>query len=117
TAKPVLEDWMRQRHHPATHLRNFIEAWPEISEDLRLLPGMLHRAIHRAEVEEAATLRRSRLPAPRPLGRAGAARLDRLMAGAALLIAGAIWAGSAEPVWVGWAACAPGLVLLFVRPA
>ena len=114
TAKPVLEDWMRQRHNPRTHLKNLIEAWPEISEDLRILPGMLHRAIHRFEVEEAATLRRSRLSSPRPVR---GARLERLTAGAALLIAGAIWAGSAEPVWVGWAACALGLVLLLARRA
>jgi ubiquinone biosynthesis protein len=113
TAKPVLEDWMRQRHDPRTHLKNLIEAWPEISEDLRILPGMLHRAIHRAEVAEAATLRRSRRPPQRRVR--SAPRFERLFAGAALLVAGAIWAGSAEPVWVGWVGAAVGLLLLVVK--
>jgi ubiquinone biosynthesis protein len=115
TAKPVLEDWMRQRHDPRTHLKNLIEAWPEISEDLRILPGMLHRAIHRAEVEEAASLRRSRLPPPRRARGSRGARLERQFGGAALLIAGTIWTGLAEPVWIGWAAAFVGLLLLLMR--
>ena len=34
TAKPVLEEWMRERRDPRTQLKQLIAAWPEISEDL-----------------------------------------------------------------------------------
>jgi hypothetical protein len=108
----VLEEWMWQRRDPRTHLNELIRSWPEISEDLRLLPGMLHRAIHRKETEDAAAARRSRRVAVR---RVRSARLERVVAGSALLIAGAIWAGVAEPVWVGWVGAAIGLMLLLFR--
>src|SRR5215471_278936 len=49
TAKPVLEEWMRERRDPRTQLKKLIAAWPEISEDLSLLPRLLHRAIRRAD--------------------------------------------------------------------
>jgi ubiquinone biosynthesis protein len=112
TAKPVLEDWMRQRRDPRTHLKQLVEAWPEISEDLSLLPRLLHRAIRRAEARDASEQRALLLqavPRPRP------GRLERTIAGAGLLIAGALWSGLAEPEWVGWIAAALGLVLLVVR--
>jgi ubiquinone biosynthesis protein len=112
TAKPVLEDWMRQRRDPRTHLKQLVEAWPEISEDLSLLPRLLHRAIRRAETHDAAERRAVvvRAPlAPRP------ARLERTIAGAGLLIAGALWTGLAEPEWIGWISAAAGLALLVVR--
>ena len=32
TAKPVLEQWMRERHDPRTRFKQLVEAWPEISE-------------------------------------------------------------------------------------
>jgi ubiquinone biosynthesis protein len=112
TAKPVLEEWMMQRRDPRTHLRQLLEAWPEISEDLRLLPGLVHRAIRRAETDEAAARRASvaRVPVERP----GAAS-ERAIAGGALLIAGVLWSGLAEPGWLGWVGAGLGLAVLFVK--
>ena len=49
TAQPVLEEWMKQRRDPRTQIKQLIAAWPEISEDIALLPRLLHRAIRRAE--------------------------------------------------------------------
>jgi ubiquinone biosynthesis protein len=112
TAQPVLEEWMVQRRDPRTQLKQLIASWPEISEDLALLPRLLHRAIHRAEKDDAAEQRASVrvtvLPPRTPVRRG-----DRSFAGAALLIAGALWAGLAEPAWLGWVGAAAGLVLLF----
>ena len=112
TAMPVLEDWMRQRRDPRTHLKQLVEAWPEISEDLSLLPRLLHRAIRRAETRDAAERRGVLVPAP--LG-SRPARLERTIAGAGLLIAGALWSGLAEPEWLGWIAAAAGLALLVFK--
>ena len=62
TAKPVLEQWMRERHDPRTRFKQLVAAWPEISEDLALLPRVLHRALRRADAEDAAERRRQRAP-------------------------------------------------------
>jgi ubiquinone biosynthesis protein len=112
TGQPVLEQWMRERRDPRRQLKRVIEAWPAISEDLMLLPKIVHRAIRRAEnvgavrdqehhawVEAAARRRRA----------------ERLFTGAALLIAGVLWTGlAAEPPWIGWAAAVAGLLLMFM---
>jgi ubiquinone biosynthesis protein len=112
TAKPVLEDWMRQRRDPRTQIKELVANWPEISEDLLLLPKLMHRAIRRMEAEDAAR--------SRPLLRAGttpraSARLERVVTGAGLLIAGALWAGLAEPYWIGWLAALAGLAVLLTK--
>ena len=62
TAKPVLEQWMRERHDPRTRFKQLVEAWPEISDDLALLPRVLHRALRRADAEDAAARRQQRAP-------------------------------------------------------
>jgi ubiquinone biosynthesis protein len=110
TAKPVLEEWMRERRDPRTQLKRFIAAWPEISEDLSLLPRLLHRAIRRAEAADADE-RRTSLTVVSPSA-TRAPRLERTIAGAALLMAGVVWSGLSEPQWLGWLASAAGLLLL-----
>ena len=62
TAKPVLEQWMRERHDPRTRFKELVEAWPEISDDLALLPRVLHRALRRMDAEDAAVRRQQRAP-------------------------------------------------------
>ncbi len=112
TAQPILEQWMRERRDPRRQLRRVIEAWPEISEDMMLLPKIVHRAIRRAENEgaqreaaESAEIRSDR--------RRG--HSERLFIGAALLIAGVLWTGlAAEPAWIGWAGAGAGLILMVI---
>jgi ubiquinone biosynthesis protein len=114
TAQPVLEEWMRERHDPRTRLKHLVDAWPQISDDLALLPRLLHRALRRMDAEDAAVRRRDRVPVivepPRT------ARLEKLVVGAALLIAGVLWSGLAEPAWIGWAGAALGLLVLALAP-
>ncbi len=111
TAKPVLEQWMRERHDPRNRMKQLIDAWPEISDDLALLPRVLHRALRRLDAEDTAARRRSRA-AVVVTERRAPARLERLVVGAAILIAGVLWSGLAEPEWIGWAGAAVGLVVL-----
>ena len=110
TAKPVLEEWMRQRRDPRTQIKQLIAAWPEISEDLASLPRLLHRAIRRADTDDAAEQRSHRVVVERP-----AARLERVLIGAALLIAGVLWAGLAAPDWVGWIGAVAGLAVMMSK--
>ena len=113
---PILREWMRERHDPRTQIKRLIEAWPEISEDLSLLPRLLHRAIRRAEAREADERRAGASPPrarrPHALVSARARRLERTIVGASLLLAGVVWSGLSEPQWIGWVASAAGLVLL-----
>ena len=116
TAKPVLEQWMRERHDPRTRFKQLVEAWPEISDDLALLPRVLHRALRRADAEEAAVRRRHRAPVGAAEPRR-AARVEQLIVGAALLIAGVLWTGlDAAPPWIGWTGAAVGLLVLVFAP-
>src|SRR5690606_30750642 len=89
TAQPVLEEWMAQRRDPRTYVRELLDAWPTISEDARLLPRLLHRAIRRADMAEAPVRPPVRL-GERPRHER---RRERAHAGAALLIAGVLWSG------------------------
>ena len=111
TAKPVLEQWMRERHDPRTRLKQLVEAWPEISDDLAMLPRILHRAVRRIDAEDAAVKRQRRSPVVLAESRRGA-RLEQLVVGAALLIAGVLWSGLAEPQWIGWVGAGLGLAVL-----
>jgi ubiquinone biosynthesis protein len=111
TAKPVLEEWMKERRDPRTQLKKLIAAWPEISEDLSSLPRLLHRAIRRAEANEVAAQRTP--PRVPPTDRW--ARVERVLAGAAVLIAGVLWSAFVEPVWIGWLGVALGLVMVLLR--
>jgi ubiquinone biosynthesis protein len=115
TAKPVLEQWMRERHDPRARLKQLVEAWPEISDDLAMLPRILHRAVRRIDAEDAAVKRLRRAPVIVAEPRRGA-RLERLVVGAALLIAGVLWSGLAEPEWIGWIGAGIGLVVLVFAP-
>jgi len=116
TAKPVLEQWMRERRDPRTQLKRLIEAWPEISEDMSLLPRLFHRAIRRAEAREADERRAHANPLARGDPRAPVAprarRLERTIAGASLLLAGVVWSGLSEPQWIGWVGSIAGLLLI-----
>jgi ubiquinone biosynthesis protein len=111
TAKPFLEDWMKQRTQPGAHLEQLVKNWPQINEDLLLLPEVVHRLIRRVIDEE----------------RDGVSEDDRSLVGkvpnlpqiasnavsaAALLIAGVLWLGQdVTPGWPGWLAAAAGLIL------
>jgi ubiquinone biosynthesis protein len=113
TAKPVLEQWMRERHDPRTRFKQLVESWPEISDDLAMLPRVLHRALRRIDAEDAAVRRLRR--APVVVERRGA-RLEQLVAGAAILIAGVLWSGLVSPPWIGWIGAGVGLGVLLLAP-
>jgi ubiquinone biosynthesis protein len=106
TAKPILEDWMRKRASPAAHIRRLIDDWPEISDDLIALPGLLHSFIRE---RERRTERPKRFNPERIRRQARSAR--RTLAGAVFLLAGVVWLGlDVEPAAVGWIAAAAGAV-------
>ena len=111
TAKPFLEDWMKRRTNPRAHLEQLLRNWPDISEDLLLLPEVIHRVL-RGVVDEAPA--NPPQDSPPQTGRFfRVPRIaDRSILGAALLIAGVLWIGlGAEPSWAGWVAEVTGLVL------
>jgi ubiquinone biosynthesis protein len=124
TAKPILEEWMTERRDPRIQLKRLVDSWPEIADDLMLLPELLHRKLRQAaatpqlEPVRATRLRRGRHSIARsaePMRSRG----DRQLTGAVLLLAGVLWSGlAAQPVWVGWIGAAVGVVMLLrARPS
>ena len=120
TAKPVLEKWMARRTDPRTHLRQLLENWPRVAEDLFLLPEAVQQVLRRAaetgdpsgalgvEAPEASLARRTGSPVGSPAG------LHAAIAGSALAICGVLWLGlEAAPAWPGWSAAGLGVALLF----
>jgi ubiquinone biosynthesis protein len=104
TAKPILEEWMRERSSPMAHIRRLIDDWPEISDDLIALPGLVHSFVRDREKQRVQPKRNDRARFRR---QARAAR--RMMAGAVFLIAGVLWLGlGVDPQFVGWLAAAAG---------
>jgi ubiquinone biosynthesis protein len=117
TAKPVLEEWMRERHDPRTRLKQVIEEWPQISEDLARLPRLLHRTLRRLDAAEARELKQQRARSAHHRAgerrrRLAPRRLEHAVVGGALLIGGVLWSGLAAPAWIGWAGAALGLGVL-----
>ena len=113
TAKPVLEKWMAQRTDPRTHLRELLENWPRVAEDLLLVPEAVQQVLRRAA--EAGDSPGANLSEPETAVRAsGAAGLHMVIAGGALAICGVLWLGlETAPVWPGWSAAGIGVALLF----
>ena len=111
TGQPFLEQWMRERRDPRTIVKQLVAAWPEISEDVALLPRVLHRALRRADAEEAAAKRRERAPRAGERHRDGR-RLELAVIGGALLIAGVLATALVLPTWLGWSGSALGLIVL-----
>lgn len=110
TAKPFLEDWMKRRTSPRAHLEQLLRSWPDISEDLLLLPEVIQRLLRRVVDEEPAGPSQDERPRT---GRFLALPrfVDRSVSGAALLIAGVLWIGlDATPGWLGWVGTAVGLL-------
>src|SRR6185503_4974597 len=107
----------RERRDPRTQLKQLIAAWPEISEDLAMLPRMLHRAVRKMDADAAAEQRKhSAAGAHRGGDRRRATRLEQLVLGGMLLIAGVLWTGLGSPTWLGWAGAAVGLAVLAFAP-
>lgn len=113
TAKPVLEKWMARRTDPRTHLRQLLENWPRVAEDLLLVPEAVQQILRRAAephespgaaASEANSASRTR----------SGASLQAVIAGSALAICGVLWLGlDAAPTWPGWSAAGVGVALLF----
>jgi ubiquinone biosynthesis protein len=114
TAKPILEDWMRERSSPIAHVKRLIDDWPEISDDLTALPGLLHSFVREREREQKHPKQRDMRPFHRQ-----AAAMRQMFASAASLFAGILWLGfDLYPVAVGIVATglgAAGLLIGVIR--
>ena len=49
---------MRKRTNPITHIEELLKSWPEISEDLLLLPEIAHRVLRRSWKKTRRVLKR-----------------------------------------------------------
>ena len=115
TAKPVLEKWMHQRNDPRHQLRELAARLPDVAEDLKALPDVAHRFLSRVlqretelqqQQDQLRLLRRDIARQRR--------QTQRSLAGAALVISGAVLLGlAAATEWWPWLLIAGGGGLLF----
>jgi ubiquinone biosynthesis protein len=114
TATPVLRAWMRARVNPLNVLREFRRQLPDALEVIKALPPLAKQFIERLQdgklqlpVDPAA------LAELRAEIADGNRRRDWLLAGSAVLIAGAIIVATAvSPPWLGLALGASGIAAL-----
>jgi ubiquinone biosynthesis protein len=111
TAQPILEQWVRQRRDPREQLKRIVAALPQLADDLASAPELLNRFVREARQGGG----RPAATGPEPFAASARRRHDAALAtGAALLMAGVLWTGLAEPRWLGWLGAASGLVILLV---
>ena len=104
---------MARRTDPRTHLRELLENWPRVAEDLLLVPEAVQQVLRRAaeSVDAPGAEARETSPESRTGSSAG---LQVVIAGSALAICGVLWLGlEAAPTWPGWSAAGIGVALLF----
>src|SRR5690606_1555078 len=93
TAKPILEEWMMERRDPRVQIKRLLETWPEIADDLLMLPDLLHRRLRQAAMtpqkEPVRVARGRRERDERTSARQGEIG-ERHFVGAALLLAGVL---------------------------
>ena len=110
TAKPILEDWMRERASPVSHIQRIIDDWPEISDDLIALPGLLHKFVREQERKPE---QKPRFDPERFCRQARSGR--RMLAGSVFTLAGVVWLGlGVEPAAVGWVSAIAGALTVFL---
>lgn len=111
TAKPILERWMRERKDPRALARRLQDAWPDITEDLLLVPELLHKAIRDADRARDAERRAEHARAHDEARVRGYGTAQ--VTAAVVLVAGVLWTGlGAAPLWIGWLGAGAGLVAL-----
>lgn len=114
TAKPYLENWLRDQVGLAAHWRKLREDWPQISEALQELP---ERAMQVLRDLNAGTLK-VRYESPQLAALQATLRANRrhvyvAATGGGLLISGALLTGLAvSPLWLGPVGMGAGLLVL-----
>ncbi|MGQ0619544.1 MAG: ubiquinone biosynthesis regulatory protein kinase UbiB [Panacagrimonas sp.] len=108
TAKPIMEDWMKNRLGPSAMFARVRREGPHIAE---MLPELAHQAIRSLERGEGLGVGKRTIEQLREEMRASSARQSRVTLGAALLVAAAVvlslddgrmvtWLGLP---WLSWA--------------
>jgi ubiquinone biosynthesis protein len=106
TARPILERWLARRVGLQAHLSRLAEQWPQISQDLLLLPDVLHRIVREAADAGAAS------PAGSVSGERRVGARPVVWPGFVLAAAGAAWLLlGGLPDWLGWLALGAGAAI------
>ncbi|MGQ0530103.1 MAG: ubiquinone biosynthesis regulatory protein kinase UbiB [Panacagrimonas sp.] len=99
TAKPIMEDWMKNRLGPSAMLARVRREGPHIAE---MLPELASQAIKSLERGEGLGVGKKSLDQLHAQMRSNAARQRQTTVGAALLIAAALFAALAGPEIARW---------------
>lgn len=114
TAKPILETWMEQRASPVNQVRELATRWPDIIQDIQLLPDLMHRFLSRIADDEGDANREAEFDRLRADVSQLRRQSQRSLGGAALVVAGAVFLASfGVGLWWPWVISGVGLALSF----
>ncbi|MEE8306307.1 MAG: ubiquinone biosynthesis regulatory protein kinase UbiB [Gammaproteobacteria bacterium] len=114
TAKPILETWMERRADPVNQLRELAKRWPDVVQDVQLLPDLMHRFLSRMADDHSDDTQQAELDRLRADVNRLRRQSQRSLGGGALVIAGAVLLASLGfSLWWPWSIAGAGVVLLF----
>ena len=114
TAKPILETWMERRANPVNQLRELAKRWPDVVQDVQLLPDLMHRFLSRMADDHSDDTQQAELDRLRADVNRLRRQSQRSLGGGALVIAGAVLLASLGfSLWWPWSIAGAGVVLLF----
>jgi ubiquinone biosynthesis protein len=114
TAKPILETWMERRVDPVNQLRELAKRWPDVVQDVQLLPDLMHRFLSRMADDHSDDTQQAELDRLRADVNRLRRQSQRSLGGGALVIAGAVLLASLGfSLWWPWSIAGAGVALLF----
>jgi ubiquinone biosynthesis protein len=114
TAKPILETWMERRADPVNQLRELAKRWPDVVQDVQLLPDLMHRFLSRMADDHSDDTQQAELDRLRADVNRLRRQSQRSLGGGALVIAGAVLLASLGfSLWWPWSIAGAGVALLF----
>ncbi|MEL7449540.1 MAG: ubiquinone biosynthesis regulatory protein kinase UbiB [Pseudomonadota bacterium] len=113
TAKPFMEDWMREQVSGKEMLNRLRDNLPEMGESLRDMPQLMIGALqHLAEGKVTMNMTSPSVDRLREENRVAQKQAWKSTGGGALVIAGALLVGlGAQPVLLGWGTAGAGILL------
>ncbi|MBI79109.1 MAG: ubiquinone biosynthesis regulatory protein kinase UbiB [Gammaproteobacteria bacterium] len=114
TAKPFLENWMKERTSVKAHIKEIVKKWPEMSEDFLQLPTLFQTFIQKYNLESQEIQEESKNLNNHKVRQAEAE--SSLLSSILFFISGFSWLIlDLNPIWVGYVILIASALIYFNR--
>ena len=114
TAKPFLENWMKERTSVKAHIKEIVKKWPEMSEDFLQLPTLFQTFIKKYNLENQKTKDESKDLNNHKVRQTAAE--SSLLSSILFFISGFSWLIlDLNPIWVGYVILISSALIYFNR--